>query len=149
MFSIFTNPESLSILREVLIIYAKQIKPPVTCVVALDARGFLLGPFIALELKIPFVPVRKQGKLPGAVISETYDKEYGQDILQIQTDSIQKGAQVLIVDDLLATGGSLKAACRLVEAAGGKPAVCLVLMELTDLRGRPKIPTEVISIFKY
>ncbi|KAJ3650761.1 hypothetical protein Zmor_016841 [Zophobas morio] len=149
VFSVFQNAELVAMLREVLIAFATQIQPPVECVVGIDARGFLLAPFIALELEVPFVPVRKKGKLPGKVASVSYALEYGEANMEIQESSIKEGQRVLIVDDLLATGGSLGAACTLVKKLGGVVEACLVLMELSELKGRLNVPTNVISIIKY
>jgi len=90
--------------------------------------------------KVGFVPVRKPGKLPYDTYSETYELEYGQDALEIHTDAIQKGEKVLIVDDLLATGGSAEAVCKLVESLGGQIVGVSVLVELSFLKGREKLP---------
>jgi adenine phosphoribosyltransferase len=149
IFSVFQKPDLLATLREVLLAYATKIQPPVECVAGIDARGFLLGPLIALELKVPFVPIRKKGKLPGKVLSASYALEYGHDTLEIPEQSIKKGQAVLVVDDLLATGGSLSAACKLVEQLQGKVASCLVLMELTQLKGRSHVPANVVSVIEY
>lgn len=139
----------MPVLRDVLLAFVQKIGPPVECVVAIDARGFLLGPLIALELHVPFVPIRKKGKLPGTVISEQYALEYGQSTVEIQENSVRQGQRVLVVDDLLATGGSLNAACKLVKGLGGEVAGCLVLMELTELKGREKVAADIISVIQY
>ncbi|EFA06669.1 adenine phosphoribosyltransferase [Tribolium castaneum] len=149
LFSVFQKPELIAILRDVLVSFARKIEPPAECIVGLDARGFLLGPLMAIDLNIPFVPIRKKGKLPGKILSAQYALEYGHDTVEIQENSISKGQRVLLVDDLLATGGSLGAACQLVRGAGGEVAGCLVLMELEGLKGREKVPAEVLSIIKY
>ncbi|RZC34503.1 adenine phosphoribosyltransferase [Asbolus verrucosus] len=149
LFSVFQEPEIARTLRDVLIEFAAKVTPPVECIVAVDARGFLLGPLIALELKVPFVPIRKRGKLPGKVCSVSYTLEYGEDTLEIQEGSVKKNQSVLIVDDLLATGGSLSTACKLVEKLGGKVAACLVVMELTQLKGRSQISADVVSLIQY
>ena len=108
-------------------------------VVGVESRGFILGAPVALELGKGFVPVRKPGKLPGAKIGVKYDLEYGSDQLEIHADAIPAGARVLIVDDLLATGGTMQAACSLVEQAGGLVAGCSFVVELVDLKGRARI----------
>nr|CAD7432690.1 unnamed protein product [Timema monikensis] len=106
IFSIFNNPKAAKALDSVLLRYVRKIVPQTDVVVALESRGFLFGPTLALELGVPFVPVRKKGKLPGTVYQQSYALEYGTDILEIQASSIQLGQKVLIVDDLIATGGS-------------------------------------------
>ncbi len=108
-------------------------------VVGVESRGFILGGALAYKWRIGFVPVRKPGKLPAATYSETYELEYGTDTLEIHRDAIQPGQHVLIVDDLLATGGTLEATTRLVERCGGKVAGIGCLIELTFLNGREKL----------
>ncbi|CAH1163513.1 unnamed protein product [Phaedon cochleariae] len=149
IFSVLQNPVLFHTLKDVLIQIAREITPPIECVSALDARGFLFGPLIALDLNIPFVPIRKKGKLPGEVLTVSYSKEYGEDTLELQLGSIKKGQRVLLVDDLLATGGSLACGCELIKKAGGDPATCLVIIELEDLKGRENIPHNIISLLKF
>ena len=108
-------------------------------VVGAESRGFLFGMLLAQELNAGFVPVRKPNKLPYKTISAAYDLEYGTDNLEIHIDAIQKGDKVLIHDDVLATGGTAKAVCELVEKLGGKIIQLNFLMELTFLNGREKI----------
>ena len=113
-------------------------------VVGVESRGFFFGTLIAQELKAGFVPVRKPNKLPYETISATYDLEYGTDTLEIHTDAIQKGDRVLIHDDVLATGGTIKAVCELVERWGGEIVQCNFIMELSFLNGREKIKEQEI-----
>nr|CAI5839693.1 unnamed protein product [Callosobruchus analis] len=148
VFSILRKPEYFHILKDALLEEARKIKPPIGCVAGLEARGFLFGPLISLELNIPFVPIRKKGKLPGNLISVCYAKEYGQDVLELQDDAIEPGTRVLLVDDLLGTGGSLAAAHRLVKKAGADVASCLLIIELEALNGRDAVPTDVVSLIK-
>ena len=108
-------------------------------VAAAEARGFIFAAPVALELNAALVPIRKPGKLPYKTHSYTYCLEYGGDTLEIHADAIQPGARVLVVDDLLATGGTIDACCRLVEQAGGVVAGCSFLIELADLGGAEKI----------
>jgi adenine phosphoribosyltransferase len=115
-------------------------------VVAIDARGFILGAAVALKLNAGFVPVRKKGKLPGKTDSMSYDLEYGQSVLEMQADAIKKGSKVLMVDDLLATGGTMAAACGLIEQLGGQIEAIAFLMELKELAGRKKIEKYNISV---
>ncbi len=108
-------------------------------VVGVESRGFFFGTLLAQELNVGFVPVRKPNKLPFNTISASYDLEYGTDALEIHIDAIQKGDRVLIHDDVLATGGTARAVCELVEQLGGIVVQCNFLMELRFLNGREKI----------
>ena len=108
----------------------------ITHVVAIESRGFIFGAPIALALKAALVPVRKPGKLPHEKIRESYELEYGTDAVEIHADACDAGATVLVVDDLLATGGTAAATCRLVERAGGRVLGCAFLIELVALGGR-------------
>ncbi|XP_043198521.1 adenine phosphoribosyltransferase-like isoform X1 [Amphibalanus amphitrite] len=149
IFGALLQPAAFAALRDVLVAHARQLSPRPDAVVALDARGFLFGPLIALELGVPLVPVRKRGKLPGAVRSVQYQLEYGQDTFEMQDGRISKGQNVLIVDDLLATGGTMSAACRLVSEAGGTVLGCLVIIELAELGGRQKVPAPVTALLEF
>lgn len=111
----------------------------VDVIVGIESRGFIMGAPLAVELGTGFVPVRKPGKLPGATIGVEYDLEYGSDRLEIHNDAIAPGARVLMVDDLLATGGTMSAACALVEKIGGQVVGCSFVVELVDLRGRERL----------
>ncbi|KAJ1311043.1 hypothetical protein OPQ81_009548 [Rhizoctonia solani] len=117
-------------------------------VVGLDARGFLLGPVVALRLGAAFVPVRKKGKLPGKCTTVTYEKEYGADSFDMQEGAIAPGANVLIIDDLIATGGSAKAAGELVAKQGGKTVEYLFVVGLPFLRGHEKLDAPAYSIIE-
>lgn len=110
-------------------------------VVGLEARGFILGGAIAHQLSVGFVPVRKKGKLPGAVISEDYTLEYGDAVVEIHDDAIQAGEKILLVDDLLATGGTAEAGLKLIERLGGETIGCAFVIDLPDLGGRAKLET--------
>tara|TARA_R110002153_G_C13286537_1_gene494539 strand:+ start:4 stop:516 length:513 start_codon:yes stop_codon:yes gene_type:complete len=119
-------------------------------VVGMESRGFLFGPMLASKLNAGFVPIRKPGKLPSTTLSETYDLEYGTDTLEIQIDAIEKGDKVLIHDDVLATGGTANAACKLIERLGGEIVQCNFLIELTFLNGSSKMNDySVQSLLKY
>jgi adenine phosphoribosyltransferase len=115
-------------------------------IVAIDARGFILGAGVALKLNAGFVPIRKKGKLPFKTESVTYELEYGQGTLEIQADAIKNGSKVLMVDDLLATGGTMAAACKLIEKLGGVIEGVAFLMELKELAGRKRIEKYDISV---
>ncbi|MCT4558700.1 MAG: adenine phosphoribosyltransferase [Pelagimonas sp.] len=108
-------------------------------VVGLEARGFILGGAIAHQLSTGFVPIRKKGKLPGAVISEEYQLEYGEAVVEIHDDAIQPGEKILVVDDLLATGGTAEAGIKLIERLGGEIIGCAFIVDLPELGGRKKI----------
>ena len=108
-------------------------------VVGLEARGFILGGAIAHQLTKGFVPIRKKGKLPGAVISQAYTLEYGEAVMEIHDDALQPGEKVLIVDDLLATGGTCEAGIRLVERLGAEVVGCAFVIDLPELGGRRKL----------
>ncbi|NHX27939.1 adenine phosphoribosyltransferase, partial [Escherichia coli] len=112
---------------------------PIDKVVGLEARGFILGGAIAHQLSLGFVPVRKKGKLPGAVISEEYTLEYGEAVVEIHDDAIQPGERVLLVDDLLATGGTAEAGIKLIERLGGEIVGCAFVIDLPDLGGRARL----------
>lgn len=120
-------------------IAARYKSSKVDAVVSVEARGFIMGAAVAYRLKTGLVPVRKKGKLPYHTYSVRYDLEYGQDTLEIHQDSFKKGARVLIVDDLLATGGTSRAVIDLVEKAGGKVIGIVFLIELLALKGRAKL----------
>ncbi|XP_047459907.1 adenine phosphoribosyltransferase [Mugil cephalus] len=122
----------------------------VELIVGLDARGFLFGPMLAQRLGIGFVLVRKKGKLPGATLSVTYDLEYGKAEVEIQEDAVASGQKVLLIDDLLATGGTLCAACELMEKQQATILGCLVVIELKELNGSDKLkPHSVFSLVQY
>jgi adenine phosphoribosyltransferase len=122
----------------------------IDAVVAIEARGYIFGPAMAYRLGVGFIPMRKPGKLPAKTIQETYELEYGTDTIEMHEDAVETGQNVLVVDDLLATGGTAGAACRLVEKAGGRVVECCFLIELSFLNGRAKLGSrEVFSLLKY
>ena len=115
-----------------------------------EARGFMICCPIAYALNVGFVPVRKPGKLPREVVSCKYDLEYGTNELQIHKDAIKKGQKVVIVDDLLATGGTVEASIKLIEQLGGEVVGCAFLIELKDLKGREKLKGyDVFTVLEY
>jgi adenine phosphoribosyltransferase len=119
-------------------------------VVGIESRGFILGASVAERLGVGFVPVRKPGKLPAKAIRESYALEYGTDSLEIHADAIEKGQRVLVVDDVLATGGTAAAAVQLVRTLGGDLRGLSFLIELSFLGGRAKLPQETIhSVLQY
>ena len=122
-------------------------------VAGIESRGFVFGAPLALQLGAGFVMMRKPNKLPAETISESYSLEYGKDTIQVHADAIEHGKRVVVIDDLLATGGTATAACNLVKKAGGVPGAAAFIIELTPLKGSEKIKTEtgvdVISMLKY
>ena len=122
----------------------------VRIVAAAEARGFVFAAPVAIELGAGLAPIRKPGKLPSGTLSHSYALEYGTDTLEIHADAIPAGANVLVVDDLLATGGTIEACCQLVENAGGKVVGCAFVIELVGLGGASKIARyKTVSLIKY
>jgi adenine phosphoribosyltransferase len=122
----------------------------INAIAAAEARGFLFAAPMALQMKLPLVPLRKPGKLPYRTYALQYALEYGSAELHVHVDGVETGAKVLVVDDLLATGGTMKAACHLIEKAGGTVASCAVFIELSFLNGRDTLkPYEVFSVIQY
>ncbi|MBQ2644571.1 adenine phosphoribosyltransferase [bacterium] len=120
-------------------------------VAGIESRGFIFGSVLAYELGAGFVPLRKPGKLPGETLSQSYELEYGTDTLQIHKDAIEAGKRVVIVDDLLATGGTAGAACKLIYQTGAEVVAAAFVIELQDLKGREKMPegVETVSMIVY
>jgi adenine phosphoribosyltransferase len=135
--TLFADPRGFRMaIDQMLHPYAGQ---PIDKVAGLEARGFILGGAIAHQLSVGFVPIRKKGKLPGAVISEEYQLEYGEAVVEIHDDAIQPGERVLLVDDLLATGGTAAAGIRLIERLGGIITGCAFVVDLPDLGGHKRL----------
>lgn len=125
---------------------APYIGQPVDLVVGVESRGFIFGAAVADRLKAGFAPVRKPGKLPSTTRSASYDLEYGSDTLQIHDDACANGARVLLVDDLLATGGTASAAVRLIRELGAEVVGVQFLIELVDLKGRDRLQNEEVGV---
>lgn len=138
------------IYKKLIDFWADKIRPlKPTKILAAESRGFLFGPIIALQLNIPFIPIRKKGKLPRATISVEYDLEYGKDQLFIHKDDVSSNDRVIILDDVLATGGTASAMCNLAEKCGASVIACTFLLELGFLNGAKKIESKkIISIIK-
>jgi adenine phosphoribosyltransferase len=118
-------------------------------IAGIESRGFIIGGALAAHLGTGFIPIRKKAKLPWESIAESYEKEYGPDALEIHTDAVEHGQTVLVVDDLLATGGTAAAAATLIERLGGRPSFCFVV-ELSFLKGMEKLKGyEVVSLISY
>lgn len=123
---------------------------PIDLIGAAEARGFLFAAPLAIELNVGLIPIRKPGKLPWKTLSYSYELEYGSNELHIHADAIPKGAKVLLLDDLLATGGTMEACAQLVEKAGGTVAACAFVIELCGLGGREKLKDyDVVSLLQY
>ena len=140
------------VLREIVDgLYEIYKDKKITKVVGIESRGFILGPLLAVRLNAGFIPIRKPGKLPAAVFEESYEKEYGTDAIQIHQDAMDSKDIVLLHDDLLATGGTMQAAVRLIENFKPQRIYVNFLIELVDLNGRTGFPSDiqVDSIIKY
>ncbi len=111
-------------------------------VAAIDARGFIFGAVLAYKLGVGFVPIRKKGKLPCETLEASYSLEYGSSVMEIHKDAVEKGERVVLVDDLIATGGSLNAATSLLKQLGAELVECACIVELPDLKGREKLPAD-------
>ncbi|XP_049881396.1 adenine phosphoribosyltransferase [Pectinophora gossypiella] len=151
IFSAISEGSTCKLLQSILVETVRNKYPDVEAVVGLESRGFLFSFSLAAELGIGCLPVRKKGKLPGEVVSYKYDLEYGSDILEIQKDAIRPGLKCLIIDDLIATGGSITAASDLLKTCGAQVLGCLVIIELESLKGRNNIPPgiPVHSLIQY
>jgi len=132
------------------IFYDRYVNKKIDKIVGIDARGFLFGSVLAYKLDIGMIPIRKNGKLPYKTISESYTLEYGEEIIEIHEDAIEKGERVVVIDDLMATGGTISAAANLVEKLGGEIFECSFVLELPDLNGREKLGNrKVFSIVEF
>ncbi len=143
------EPEVLKEMIDYLCDQFKDVK--IDYIAGIESRGFIFGMPMAYKLNAGFVPIRKPHKLPAATISQEYQLEYGTDKIEIHTDAIKEGDNVLIVDDLLATGGTAEAACKLINKTGGNLVGIAFLIELEDLKGRDKFDKDlkIVSMLKY
>ncbi len=135
--TLLKDPEGLKLACDRL--YEHYKDKDIDVIAGIESRGFIFGTALAYLLNKGFVLIRKPGKLPAETVSQEYELEYGIDKIEVHKDAIKEGDKVLIVDDLLATGGTLKAACELIEKLGGKVAGCAYIIELVDLNGREKL----------
>ena len=132
------------------IFHSRYVNEKIEKIVAIDARGFLFGAVVAYNLEIGLIPIRKKGKLPYKTIGESYTLEYGEETVEIHADAIQPGEKVVIIDDLIATGGTIAAAANLVEKLGGVIFECAFVVELPDLKGREQLGNrKVFSIIEF
>ena len=116
-------------------------------VAGIEARGFIIGAALAYQLGVGFVPIRKKGKLPAETVGHNYDLEYGTDRIEMHADAVSQGERVLLVDDLIATGGTAEAACKLIEGMGGKIVECSFVIDLPDLGGRARLEKHGHKVF--
>ncbi len=136
--------------KTIEILYNRYKDKQIEIVAGIESRGFIFGAILAEKLGCDFIPIRKKGKLPRETISEEYELEYGTDMVEIHRDAVKSGQKVLLVDDLIATGGTAQASCRLIEKLRGKLEECCFVIELTDLKGRDKlINWPVFSIVQF
>lgn len=146
--TLLRNPKAFQTALDAL--HAPLADTPVDKVVGIEARGFIFGSLLAHRLGAGFVPARKPGKLPSTAMRETYELEYGSDAVEIHTDAIMRGERVLVHDDLLATGGTASATCRLIERMQGSIVGISFLIELSFLKGRERLkPHSVFSVIRY
>ncbi len=132
------------------IFYNRYANENIDKIVGIDARGFIFGSVLAYNLNIGFIPIRKNGKLPYKTISESYTLEYGQETIEVHEDAIVQGERVVIIDDLMATGGTITAAANLVDKLGGDIVECAFVVELPDLMGKAKLgDRNVFSIIEF
>ena len=143
------DPEAL---RQIIhYLTEKFIDKKIDYVAGIESRGFIFGAAVACNLNAGFVLIRKPGKLPAETISQDYDLEYGTDTIQMHKDAIEPGKNVLVIDDLLATGGTVEASCKLIKKTGANIVAAAFVIELDDLKGRDKLPQdiEVVSMIRY
>lgn len=147
--TLFKDPECLSLLSDYL--YEMYKDKGVTKIVGIESRGFIMGPILATRLGVGFIPIRKPGKLPAAVFEESYEKEYGMDTIQIHKDALCENDIIVLHDDLLATGGTMVAACNLMKNFNPKKIYVNFIVELEELKGRElfKNEVQVDSLIKY
>ena len=134
---LMANPEAYQQVIAELSAKIAQYKP--TKIMAAESRGFFFGPAVALNLRLPFIPIRKKGKLPRETIDVSYQLEYGTDTLSVHNQEIAKEDSLVVLDDILATGGTAEAMCKMVELSGAKVACCAFFMELAFLKGRDRL----------
>jgi adenine phosphoribosyltransferase len=143
--TLLKDSEGFNHLIELLVERYKDIK--IDIVAGIESRGFITGSTLAYKLKVGFVPIRKPGKLPAKTISEEYELEYGKDKIEMHTDAIKKGDKVLLVDDLIATGGTALAACNLIKRLGGEIIECSFIIDLPDIGGKKKLENAGYKVF--
>ncbi|MCK6528323.1 adenine phosphoribosyltransferase [Myxococcota bacterium] len=145
---IFQDPKVFGVVQDAL--YERLSSTPADVIAGIESRGFLFGAPLALRMGLPFVPVRKAGKLPWRTVSQSYDLEYGSATIEMHEDAVKPGQRVLMIDDLLATGGTAAAAVSLVRKMDAQVVECVFVIELDFLGGRKVLaPTTVTSLIRY
>ncbi len=139
--TLFKDPKTLQELSDTM--YEMYKDKGITKVVGIESRGFIMGPILATRLGAGFIPIRKPGKLPAETLEESYDKEYGKDTIQIHKDALDENDVVLLHDDLLATGGTMEAACKLVKKLNPKKIYVNFIIELKDLHGKDNFSEDI------
>ena len=143
--TLLKDPVGLRATVDELVRRYKDVK--IDKVAGIESRGFIVGAPLAYALGKGFIPIRKKGKLPAATIGQDYELEYGTDRIEIHTDAIEKGEKVLLVDDLIATGGTAEAACKLIDKMGGKVIECCFVIDLPDIGGRARLEKHGQKVF--
>ncbi|RLE44497.1 adenine phosphoribosyltransferase [Candidatus Woesearchaeota archaeon] len=144
--TLLKDPEGFN--RAINLLYERYKDKPVDAVVGIESRGFIFGSVLAHKLGVGFIPARKPGKLPSETEKIEYETEYSKDAIEIHKDAINEGMNVLVVDDLIATGGTALACCKLIEKLGGKVHECAFIIDLPDLGGRKKLEESGYKVFK-
>ncbi|HEX7387042.1 MAG TPA: adenine phosphoribosyltransferase [Castellaniella sp.] len=142
---VLQDPQAFRVLID-LFVY-RYMRQRLDLVAGIDARGFIIGAVLAYELKLGFVPVRKQGKLPYRTVSETYSLEYGNSTVEMHVDSVRPGQRVLLIDDLIATGGTMLAASRLLQRLGANVAEAAAMIDLPDLKGSEAVRSSGLPVY--
>lgn len=142
---VLQSPEYFRLLVDLLVY--RYMGQQIDAVAGLDARGFIIGAALAYQLNVGFVPIRKQGKLPFETVSQSYALEYGEATVEMHTDAIKQGAQVLLVDDLVATGGTMLAGVELIKKLGGQVVEAAAILEFVDLPGGQRIREQGVPLF--
>jgi adenine phosphoribosyltransferase len=143
--TLLKDSEGLAHMISLLVERYKDMKINVVC--GIESRGFITGAILAHQLGVGFVPIRKPGKLPAATVSEEYELEYGKDKIEMHTDSLKKGDRILLVDDLIATGGTALAACNLIKKLGADVVECSFIVDLPELGGKAKLLKAGYKVF--
>lgn len=142
---VLQSPQYFRLLVDLLVY--RYMDQKIDVVAGLDARGFIIGAALAYQLNVGFVPIRKKGKLPFETVSQSYSLEYGEAIVEMHTDAVQPGSRVLLVDDLVATGGTMLAGVQLIRKLGAEVVEASAILEFTDLPGGKKIRDAGVSLF--
>jgi len=141
---LLSNPRVFRVLIDLFVHRYFDSKP--TAVAGLDARGFIIGSVLAYELNVGFIPIRKKGKLPFTTVAETYELEYGSATVEMHTDAVEPGSRVILIDDLVATGGTMMAGARLLQRLGAEVLECAAIVDLPELGGSDKVRAQGLKL---